>query len=90
MWIVSDVRRKTDIQWFEENYSEIVRKIRITADDNTRKARGYNFQCGVDDVASECDLDDYNDWDLVINNGDNGQSLEDQVSSVLKLIKHVV
>ncbi|XP_045538848.1 phosphomevalonate kinase [Papilio machaon] len=90
VWIVSDIRRKTDIQWFKENYSDVIRNIRITADDDTRKARGYNFQLGVDDVASECDLDDYNDWDLIINNGKNGQSLEEQISAILTLIQHVV
>lgn len=28
----------------------------------------FFFSQGVDDVASECDLDNFDDWDYVINN----------------------
>ncbi|XP_026749899.2 phosphomevalonate kinase [Galleria mellonella] len=86
IWIVSDIRRKTDIQWFKETYKDIIKTIRICADDDTRRARGYQFKSGVDDVASECDLDDYTEWDLVINNGEGRQPLKEQLSSIISLI----
>ncbi|XP_047029138.1 probable phosphomevalonate kinase [Helicoverpa zea] len=86
IWIVSDIRRKTDIRWFKEKYGEQIRTIRIIADEDTRKQRGFQFKSGVDDVASECNLDDYTDWDLVIDNSDGKQELEDQLSSILGLL----
>ncbi|KAL4710953.1 hypothetical protein ACJJTC_017918 [Scirpophaga incertulas] len=85
LWIVSDIRRKTDIQWFKEVYGGLIKTIRITADEETRKSRGFIYQDGVDNAASECDLDQYGDWDLIINNGQGGQSLQEQVDSVMSL-----
>lgn len=43
----------------------------------------------MDDVTSECDLDDYTDWDLVINNGKGRQQLEEQLGSILGLLSHL-
>ncbi|CAK1542098.1 unnamed protein product [Leptosia nina] len=84
IWIVSDIRRKTDVRWFKETYGNHIRTIRLIADEETRIERGYQFKPGVDDVASECDLDDYEEWDLIINNGKDGEPLEKQIEQVLK------
>ncbi|XP_075979675.1 phosphomevalonate kinase [Anticarsia gemmatalis] len=84
IWIVSDVRRKTDIQWFKETYGSKVRTIRINADEEIRKNRGYVFTPGVDDAPSECDLDDYTEWDLVLNN--NNENLERVQQFVNRLV----
>jgi len=46
IWIVSDARRKTDIAWFKSNYDNL-KLIRITADECTRKERGWNFIQGI-------------------------------------------
>lgn len=46
IWIVSDARRKTDILWFKSNFIN-VKCIRITADECTRKERGWNFLLGI-------------------------------------------
>jgi len=43
---VSDARRKTDIAWFKSNYDNL-KLIRITADECTRKERGWNFIQGT-------------------------------------------
>lgn len=83
---MSDVRRITDIKWFKETYKDIVRTIRINADDDTRSSRGYVFKAGIDDGPSECDLDDYKRWDLIINNGEGRNSLEEQLASVLRML----
>ncbi|XP_067631625.1 phosphomevalonate kinase [Eurosta solidaginis] len=66
--IVSDIRRKTDIKYFRETYGSIVFTIRIDVEDRIRVERGWIFKSGVDDVASECDLDDFKQWDIVLQN----------------------
>ncbi|CAH0399511.1 unnamed protein product [Chilo suppressalis] len=87
-WIVSDIRRKTDICWFKETYKDLVKTIRIVADEETRKSRGFQYKDGIDNVASECDLDDYGDWDLVINNGEGKPTLQKQMESIMELCKN--
>nr|XP_016924441.1 probable phosphomevalonate kinase [Drosophila suzukii] len=68
--LVSDVRRKNDIKWFRETYgSERVITLRLTSRPETRRARGWSFTKGIDDVPSECDLDDLADgFDFVLAN----------------------
>lgn len=68
--LVSDVRRKNDIRWFRETYGpERVITLRLTSRPETRSARGWTFTAGIDDVPSECDLDDLADgFDVVLAN----------------------
>ncbi|KAJ8918913.1 hypothetical protein NQ315_016815 [Exocentrus adspersus] len=88
VWIVSDIRRKTDIEWFRETYGNKIKTIRITAEMKTRESRGWIFQSGVDDVASECDLDDWQQWDLEIENNDE-QQCGKAVVEILKLVEGI-
>ena len=74
------------MQWFKETYGDIIKTIRLTADENTRTERGYQFKSGIDDVASECDLDDYTDWDLIIENGKN-KTVEDLTKNIILLLE---
>lgn len=83
--IVSDIRRKTDIKFFLEEYGDLVKTIRISCPDDIRHDRGYLFQEGVDDVQSECDLDDYVGWDLQFLN-DGRESIEDFLRTIEKWI----
>lgn len=46
MWIVSDVRRPTDVIWFKESYPNKIKTIRIDASDETRRKRGWIFTEG--------------------------------------------
>ena len=39
VWIVSDCRRETDVQYFQETYGSIVATIRIVASDTARTER---------------------------------------------------
>ncbi|XP_063930717.1 phosphomevalonate kinase-like isoform X2 [Zophobas morio] len=73
VWIVSDIRRKTDVQWFK----------------NTRKNRGWIFTEGVDDVDSECNLDDFSDWDLQIKNS-NETELQSGLHKITTLVNSVL
>ncbi|XP_055602396.1 phosphomevalonate kinase [Uranotaenia lowii] len=83
--IVSDIRRKTDIDYFRETFGDRVRTIRIVASDATRISRGWQFQSGVDDVQSECDLDDFTGWDLLVEN-EPGSGVEKILSSIEALL----
>lgn len=90
VWIVSDVRRKTDIAWFKENYGDAVKTVRVHADEDVRKMRGWVFTSGVDDVASECDLDDYTDWDWKIDNNGDENTFTKSVLLISQYLKQVV
>lgn len=81
MVIVSDIRRKTDIKFFRDHGYNIKT---IRADDEVRKARGWIFGDGVDNVQSECDLDDVHQWDLKIEN-DGTQEVETIVDQIVAL-----
>lgn len=84
IWIVSDARRKSDIQWFTDNFGDICKTIRIVSDDSIRNKRGWIFTPGIDDAETECDLDDFSPWDLIVtnNNGDMNTIFQD----ILKLV----
>lgn len=83
--IVSDIRRKTDIRFFRESFVNRTKTIRIVAHEETRRARGWKFQEGVDDVQSECDLDDVTDWDVCVNN-ENDADVENILEQIIALI----
>ncbi|KAI4457648.1 phosphomevalonate kinase [Holotrichia oblita] len=85
IWIFSDIRRKTDIHWFHANYPDKIKTVRIFANQDVRIARGWVYTEGVDNVTSECDLDDWNDWDLQVNNNDE-ESLKNSIDKILNLL----
>lgn len=87
IWIVSDVRRNTDINWFKENFGDAVKTIRIEASEDARKLRGWSFVPGVDDVASECDLDEYNNWDWKFTNNGDENLLKESVQMIYQVLK---
>jgi phosphomevalonate kinase len=43
---VSDARRKTDLQWFREQFGALVKTVRVSASDDIRKQRGWIFTEG--------------------------------------------
>uniref|UniRef100_A0A182PG92 Phosphomevalonate kinase n=1 Tax=Anopheles epiroticus TaxID=199890 RepID=A0A182PG92_9DIPT len=85
--IVSDVRRKTDVRYFRETYGpDRLRTVRIEASEWVRTGRGWQFQAGVDDVPSECDLDDYRAWDLVLTN-EQPDGVEELLDRLVELVE---
>ncbi|XP_023657176.1 phosphomevalonate kinase isoform X2 [Paramormyrops kingsleyae] len=46
IWIVSDIRRLSDLQWFRMEYPTQSRSVRVEASDQTRKERGWEFTPG--------------------------------------------
>lgn len=51
IWIVSDIRRKTDIGWFRETYGDKIKTIRIEVDESVRKKRGWVFSEGTENFS---------------------------------------
>ncbi|KAF1597549.1 UNVERIFIED_CONTAM: Phosphomevalonate kinase, partial [Eudyptes robustus] len=82
--IISDCRRPTDLLYFKSHFNAVF--LRVEADIETRKERGWEFQDGVDNSESECGLDDYKCWDFLIeNNGDEEQLQKDLDELIHKL-----
>lgn len=46
VWIVSDVRRMSDVQFFKEHYPKVTKFVRIYASKSTREQRGFSFTPG--------------------------------------------
>ncbi|XP_077285131.1 phosphomevalonate kinase [Arctopsyche grandis] len=87
IWIVSDIRRKTDLLWFRKTYGSKVKTVKVFADDETRKGRGWTFTPGVDDAPSECNLDDVTDWDYIIDNNDTSAKADEKLRAILDLVQ---
>lgn len=87
VWIVSDIRRQTDIAWFTQEYGETVRTIRVAAEEDVRVKRGYVFTSGIDDKASECDLDKVGNWHWTINNNGSAEELEKLLDPLIEDIR---
>lgn len=46
VWIISDVRRKTDVKWFVENFGDACRTVRIVCLEEVRRKRGWIYTPG--------------------------------------------
>ncbi|XP_047398370.1 phosphomevalonate kinase isoform X2 [Sciurus carolinensis] len=86
IWLVSDTRRVSDIQWFQEAYGAAVQTVRVVASEQSRQQRGWVFTPGVDDAESECGLDNFGDFDWVIKNHGDEQHLEEQLGNLLEFV----
>ncbi|KAK7800837.1 hypothetical protein U0070_011147 [Myodes glareolus] len=87
IWLVSDTRRVSDIQWFREVYGTVTQTVRVVASEQSRQQRGWVFTPGVDDAESECGLDNFGSFDWVIENHGDEQNLEDQLENLLGFIR---
>ncbi|XP_008521348.2 phosphomevalonate kinase isoform X1 [Equus przewalskii] len=86
VWLVSDTRRVSDIQWFQETYGAMTQTIRVVALEQSRQQRGWVFTPGVDDAESECGLDNFGGFDWVIENHGDEQRLEEQLENLIEFI----
>lgn len=87
--LVTDIRRKTDVQFFNQTFPRLVRTIRVEADELTRRQRNWVYTKGVDDVRSECDLDDYENFDFKINNNSsNNEEIKSKLNLLINLIEN--
>ncbi|OCT69593.1 hypothetical protein XELAEV_18040904mg [Xenopus laevis] len=46
VWIISDARRKSDIDWFRSEYGAVLQTVRVEASEETREARGWVYTPG--------------------------------------------
>ncbi|XP_059836026.1 phosphomevalonate kinase isoform X1 [Hypanus sabinus] len=88
VWIISDARRHSDLEWFRTHYGSAVQAVRVVASLETRRQRGWTFTAGVDDQESECGLDNGVHWDWVLNNDGTSQELETQLQPLLEFIRN--
>ncbi|BFY97928.1 hypothetical protein BsWGS_00968 [Bradybaena similaris] len=86
IWIICDARRLSDVEYFKNNYNSVTTLVRVHADLDARKQRGFVFTEGIDDAESECGLDSGVDWDVVIDNSGDQQQLEEAIQ---KLVEHI-
>lgn len=84
VWIISDARRQTDLDFFAANYPEQSRTCRVVTTDEVRSTRGWAFSKGIDDAETECGLDNVKKWDFVLNN-DGIRSAQDLISPCVDL-----
>ncbi|XP_067094107.1 phosphomevalonate kinase [Osmerus mordax] len=87
IWVVSDTRRLSDLQWFWREYPSQSRCVRVEASEETRRERGWEFTAGIDDAESECGLDQGVQFDWIIRNDRAAPPLEDQLHMLLSLAK---
>ncbi|XP_017531996.3 phosphomevalonate kinase isoform X1 [Manis javanica] len=86
IWLVSDTRRMSDIQWFQEAYGAVTRTVRVVASEQSRQQRGWVFIPGVDDGESECGLDNFGGFDWIIENHGDEWHLEEQLENLIKFV----
>nr|XP_046254586.1 phosphomevalonate kinase isoform X1 [Scatophagus argus] len=46
VWVVSDARRLSDLQWFWSEFPQQTRSVRVQCSEKTRKQRGWSFTTG--------------------------------------------
>lgn len=59
-------------------------KIRVNTDESVRTTRGFVYTFGIDDVSGEVALDDYMDWNFVINGDLSGEAMAAQVEPIIE------
>ncbi|XP_038137080.1 phosphomevalonate kinase [Cyprinodon tularosa] len=84
VWVVSDARRLSDLQWFRSEFPRQTRSVRVQCSDETRVQRGWSFTAGVDDAESECGLDGGVEFDWIITNEAGAPPLDQQLQPILK------
>ncbi|XP_041035644.1 phosphomevalonate kinase [Carcharodon carcharias] len=87
IWLVSDTRRKSDVEWFQSHFARAVQTVRVSASEETRKQRGWTFTPGVDDAESECGLDRGVRWDWILTNDGGPDGLELQLRPLMEFIR---
>ncbi|ESO11565.1 hypothetical protein HELRODRAFT_166571 [Helobdella robusta] len=84
IWVVSDARRRSDMDCLHQLFPNIILSLRIHAEEIVRRERGWQFVHGVDDAESECGLDGYNSFDHHLENDGDVNKLNDVIDNILR------
>ena len=87
LWLVCDARRPTDMSYFKKTYDGRTLCVRVEASDSVRVERGWVFTHGVDDAPSECALDVYKVDVTIVNNGESGDALTEQLERLQGMVQ---
>ncbi|XP_069796714.1 phosphomevalonate kinase isoform X2 [Narcine bancroftii] len=90
VWLISDARRLTDVEWFRTHFAAVTQTVRVKASQETRRQRGWTFTLGVDDAESECGLDEGVHWDWILSNDGDPQELDRQLQPLLDFIRNQI
>ncbi|XP_056331605.1 phosphomevalonate kinase [Danio aesculapii] len=90
VWIISDCRRISDVQWFHEAFPDKCVCVRVEASEHTRSQRGWRFTSGIDDAESECGLDEGVKFDRIIRNDGTDDILEKHLDDLLSSVESQV
>lgn len=85
LWIICDIRRYTDIEFFQKYFPKNLLLIRIEASNETREKRGWIFTSNIDDSESECQLDNNIQWSFIFSNNDS-DNFNEQMNNLIQLI----
>lgn len=86
IWIICDIRRYTDIEFFRKYFLESFLLVRIEASKDTREKRGWIFTPSIDDAESECQLDENVSWSFIFSNNDS-DDVDTQMNHLIELIR---
>lgn len=85
IWIVCDVRRHSDIEFFQKYFADCLLLVRIEASLETREKREWVFTPNIDDAESECQLDQNVHWSFIFSNNDPN-AFDQQMINLTQLI----
>jgi len=78
IWLVSDARRPSDVEYFRRVSNDKILTVRIMCPDDVRVSRGWVYTDQIDNADTECALDEYSVDMTIVNDGrDVHQYLED-------------
>ncbi|XP_075704554.1 phosphomevalonate kinase-like [Rhinoderma darwinii] len=86
VWIISDSRRRSDVDWFLAAFGDVTQTVRVVASQETRRCRGWIYTPEVDDAESECGLDTGVAFDWIITNDKDEVSLDEQLHKLKAFI----
>ncbi|CAI9608972.1 unnamed protein product [Staurois parvus] len=87
VWIISDARRRSDVDWFLSSYRGVTQTVRVVASHETRRARGWEYTPEVDEAESECGLDSGVTFDWIITNDGDQRALEEELHKLTAFIR---
>ena len=87
IWLISDARRRSDMQFFEEEHGLVLLTVRVNASEEARKERGWVFNKEVDMSTSECGLDEYECQVNINNSSLPEENLTGQLDQIISWVK---